>query len=378
MNDWQNCKNILCIRPDNMGDLLMSSPAIRALKESFHCKITVLTSSMAAELAKYIPCIDDTIVYDSAWVKNDSPEAIESFKTVVEKIREKNFDAAIIFTVYSQNPLPSVMLAYLAGIPRRLAYCRENPYALLTDWVADEEPYSFVQHQVRRDLALVNYIGAVASQNKLQLSIPQKDNKSIIEKLTAAGIATRKPWMILHAGVSEKKREYPVELWIKAGRKIIEETGYQLVLTGSSSEKDLTQIIQRGIGAKAFNVAGLFSLPEFICLIQKAPLVLSVNTGTIHIAAAVNTPVVVLYALSNPQHSPWKAKGKVLLFDVPEEMKSRNEVVRFVDEKLHPQNLGIVSPDEVVDAVKQVLFSGDDFIIPEMIPLRNATEQVFQ
>jgi hypothetical protein len=68
----------------------------------------------------------------------------------VRQISEKKFDAAVIFTVYSQNPLPTVMLAYLAGIPKRLAYCRENPYQLLTDWVPDQEPYTLIKHQVRQ------------------------------------------------------------------------------------------------------------------------------------------------------------------------------------------------------------------------------------
>lgn len=62
--DWSDCKNILCIRPDNMGDLLMSSPAIRALKETFESKITVLTSSMAKGISRLIKEIDEVIVYD--------------------------------------------------------------------------------------------------------------------------------------------------------------------------------------------------------------------------------------------------------------------------------------------------------------------------
>jgi hypothetical protein len=62
------------------------------------------------------------------------------------------------------------MLAYLAGIPKRLAYCRENPYQLLTDWVPDQEPYTFIKHQVRRDLDLVAAVGAVTSNDQLQLA----------------------------------------------------------------------------------------------------------------------------------------------------------------------------------------------------------------
>src|SRR6476646_10095106 len=109
---WQDCKNILCIRPDNMGDLIMTSPAIRALKESFGAKITVLTSSMAKGIVKHIPGIDDAIIYDLPWVKTADESCAEIFNEVVSVIKERHFDAAIIFTVYSQNSLPTAMLAY--------------------------------------------------------------------------------------------------------------------------------------------------------------------------------------------------------------------------------------------------------------------------
>src|SRR5215213_11198584 len=160
MNAWANCKNILCIRADNMGDVIMSSPAIRAVKQGLGCRITLLTSSMGAGIAPYLPEVDEVITYDLPWVKTSNAFDPADFLGIIEKLKHYNFDAAIIFTVFSQNPLPAAMLAYLAGIPLRLAYCRENPYELLTHWVPDKEPYSFIKHQVERDLALVNSIGA--------------------------------------------------------------------------------------------------------------------------------------------------------------------------------------------------------------------------
>ena len=65
MSDWMGCKKILCIRPDNMGDLIMSAPAIRALKETFGCTITLLTSSMAAGIVPFLPEIDELMVFDA-------------------------------------------------------------------------------------------------------------------------------------------------------------------------------------------------------------------------------------------------------------------------------------------------------------------------
>src|SRR3982750_4010429 len=128
MTDWNNCRNILCIRPDNMGDLLMSGPAIRALKRSFNARITVLTSSMAAGIAAFMPEIDEVMVFDMPWIKAERPADNTSLEKLIISLREKKFGAAVIFTVFSQNPLPTALLAYQAGIPRVLGYCRENPY----------------------------------------------------------------------------------------------------------------------------------------------------------------------------------------------------------------------------------------------------------
>src|SRR5690606_22825058 len=84
------------------------------------------------------------------------------FSALVDQLKQYRFDGCVIFTVYSQNPLPAAMLAWMAGIPLRLAYCRENPYQLLSHWVPDDEPYSQIRHQVVRDLELVKHIGAEA------------------------------------------------------------------------------------------------------------------------------------------------------------------------------------------------------------------------
>ena len=72
--------------------------------------------------------------------------APQDLQETVATLREKAFDAAVIFTVYSQSPLPAAMLCWLAGIPLRLAHCRENLYHLLSDWIADPEPHELLRH----------------------------------------------------------------------------------------------------------------------------------------------------------------------------------------------------------------------------------------
>src|SRR5690606_29434789 len=116
------------------------------------------------------------------------------------------------------------------------------------------------------------------------------------QKIASTGLQPDRPWIILHPGVSEKKREYEEAGWIAAGRHIRKTVGWQLLLTGNDHERALTQRICRNIGRGAFQAGGLLTLPEFAAAIAHALLVISVNTATIHLATATRTPQVVLYA----------------------------------------------------------------------------------
>ena len=122
VKSWERAKSILIIRADNMGDLIMSGPAIRALKQTFSSKITLLTSSMAAPITPYLPEIDDVVVFDLPWIKAKEVVANEEIFTLVQQLKKRRFDAAVIFTVFSQSAMPAAMLAYMAAIPLRLAY----------------------------------------------------------------------------------------------------------------------------------------------------------------------------------------------------------------------------------------------------------------
>lgn len=356
VENWENCKNLLCIRPDNMGDVLMSAPAMAALKESFGCAITLLTSTIGQGIARHLPAVDDTLVWNAPWVKGTSTTTIDDFNDLVNTISERKFDGAVIFTVFSQNPLPTALVATLAGIPKRVAYCRENPYHLLSHWIQEKEPYSLLRHQVQRDLDLVRHIGARPTTDTIMVHPPSPAvEKSMQEKMITRGLDRTKPWLVLHPGVSEERRALRADLWIEAGRRIVRELGYQLMLTGIDAERPLTESICQGIGNRSFSLAGQLSLGELIALIRAAPLLIAVNTGTVHLAAALQTKVIVLYALTNPQHPPWKAIGCVLPFPIAPEVQSKNEVLRFTHDtyfrKSHPE----LTADDIVSAARDLL-----------------------
>jgi ADP-heptose:LPS heptosyltransferase len=355
MSHWHQCKNILCIRADNMGDLIMTAPALRALKETFGCRVTILTSQMGNVITSFIPEIDEVILCDLPWIKTNQSENPETLFSLIEKIKEHHFDAAVIFTVYSQNPLPSAMLAFMADVPKRLAYCRENPYNLLTDWISEIEPLHYIQHQVQRDLDLVATIGATTSNHCLFINVNENAFNSASTKLPALQEAGNNEWLIFHPGVSEEKRRYPAQLWIELGRIIKKRLKKKIIITGSLSEKQLAENIQAEIGEDVYAAAGLFTIEEFIAVINAAPLVISVNTATVHIAAATQTPVIVLYALTNPQHTPWKVLSKVFPFPVNEELKSRNEIINYVNEHFFNKTVSMPLPKNIFYAVAEML-----------------------
>src|SRR6185312_7478197 len=105
---WNHARNILCIRLDNLGDVLMTTPAMRALKHSLPgCRITLLASQSGTAGARHIPEIDETIAYASPWMKSSLVAEADIDLGMVEDLRSRRFDAAVIFTAYSQSSLPA-------------------------------------------------------------------------------------------------------------------------------------------------------------------------------------------------------------------------------------------------------------------------------
>jgi ADP-heptose:LPS heptosyltransferase len=338
-----------------MGDLIMTTPALRALKETFLCHITLLTSSMAQAIAGFIPVIDEVIVRDLPWIKAGATATGDELASLVSLLRSHQFDAAFIFTVYSQSPLPAAMLAMMAGIPQRWAYCRENPYELLTHWIPDREPFQYIKHQVQRDIDLVVAAGAVVNNDYLLVDAPAEHRESVAEKLQQAGIDIKERYVVFHAGVSEEKRQYPVKHWIELG-KLVSSMNIPIILTGTAREGRLTAAIAAGIeNENVVNWAGTLNIGELIALVDEAAAVVSVNTATIHIAAARQTPVIVLYALTNPQHTPWKVKGRVFPFNVPQELQSKNAIITYVRDHWMKVEPVLPQPRAIAQALEMLL-----------------------
>jgi lipopolysaccharide heptosyltransferase II len=344
MDSWSAVRRLLCIRLDNMGDVLMTTPAIRALRESLPgARITLLGSPSGCAVARHIPEIDDAIEFAPPWMKPscDGPGADE---IIIAELMARRFDAAVIFTVYSQNPLPAAYLCYLAGVPLRLAYCRENPYHLLTHWQPEVEPAKLVRHEVQRQRALVAAVGCRSANARLSFRVPLEASL----KVEALGL--KKPFVAVHPGASAPSRRYPAEQFAQAMDLLVDATGCELVFTGDGGERALVESVRQAMRAPTRSLAGRLSLPELGAMLQAADLLVANNTGPVHLAAALGTPVVDLYALTNPQHTPWQVENRVLFHDVP----CRN-CYKSVCPQGHHDCLRRVEPERVAAAAEELL-----------------------
>src|SRR5690606_5633866 len=261
---WRAVRHVLAVRLDALGDVLMTTPALHAARRSHpERRVTLLTSPAGAEAARLVPDVDDVIVYDAPWVKATARRAsAQTDRHMIRRLAARRFDAAVIFTVYSQNPLPAALMCYLADIPLRLAHCRENPYQLLTDWVRDPEPSERVRHEVERQLDLVAHVGWRAQDDRLRLEVPESAKATVRGMMRELGLSGGTPWAVAHPGASAPSRRYPARHFARVVRALVAEHGWRLALTGAPAEHELVERLAReGYGA-AVSLAGALSLAE--------------------------------------------------------------------------------------------------------------------
>lgn len=358
--------SVLCIRLDNLGDVLMTEPAMRQLKCDVPGRhITLLAAPSGAAAAALLDVVDDVIVHRPSWMPGAlGPDApVDTERALIDTLRQRKFDAAVIFTVYSQSALPAAMLCHLAGIPRVLAHCRENPYGLVNHWIPEREPLDTLRHEVQRQVDLVSEVmvshlaaslssstSTARSASGMRVTVDPQDHVDIERLLLRHDVDIESEMIVVHAGATAGSRCYPPERFGQAISKIVRRTGWPVLLTGSASEAPMVAEVKAAvaddIGHKVLDLSERLSFGQLAALLARATLLLSNNSGPVHLAAAAQTPVVVLYALTNPQHTPWQTPCRVLFDDVPCRWCYRS----VCPEGHHACLLG-VSADAVAEAV---------------------------
>ena len=315
---WQEARRVLAVRLDNLGDVLVTTPAIHAIRESLpEASITLLASPIGAQVGRLNPDIDEVIVHSAPWMDPWSRLPLDPGREAqaIARLSEESYDAAVIFTSFRQSPLPAAYMCYLAGVPLRLAASIDGPGSLLTTRHRHPEQ---MMHEVERGLDLVAAVGMRASDDRLVLRVPGGAREEIAEFVDG-----ERPLIVVHPGCSMPARTYPWEMYVEVIDTLVRDLNARVVVTGADDERPLVDTILAHVDPRTrTNVvaaAGSLTFPAFCALIEAADLVVTNNTGPMHMAAAIGTPVVALFALTNPpeQWGPWRVPHRLLWHEVP-------------------------------------------------------------
>jgi lipopolysaccharide heptosyltransferase II len=350
MNEWLAARNILAVRMDNIGDVLMLGPALRAIKASSPAtRLTLLASPAGTTAAPLLPWIDDVITWRPIWqdVGGRMPFDPTNERELIAQLAERKFDAAIIFTSFSQTPHTPGYVCYLAGIPLRAGESKEFGGSTLTTELRSTPDET---HQVERNLRLVETLGFQVPDRRLTVSIPTSARRKVPKLLCEAGIDPDEPFILLHPGASAKARRYPARHFGTVAC-LLSRHGWQVLITGVERESSLVEEVLQQMPQEHVHVLiGRTTLVEYAAIVERAVLAICNDTLLMHLADAVRTPEVVLFSGT----------------DYEEQWKPRTTIARLLRRPtscspcyLFECPIGLpcldISPEEVAEAVETML-----------------------
>lgn len=349
---WARAREVLAVRLDNVGDVLMCGPALRAIRDNLpEARLTLWASPSGSRAAALLPVVDAVLSTKVVWQDLGSlPPDPAREQALVAELRGRRFDAALIFTSFAQSPYPPAYLCYLAEIPLRAGQSKEFGGSLLTTWV---RPLPDEVHQVDRNLHLLESLGFAVTGRDLAVAVPAEARESAARILDGHGVAAGEQYVVLHPAASCSARTYARSRFAEVGRALVRRTGLRLILSGSAQERELSDWLAERIGRASVSLAGETTLPEFAAVVGGAALVIANNTSIMHIADALRVPSVVLFA-GTELESQWRPRG------APARLLRRDTrcapCYRFVCP--FRQECLDVRPDEVVRAAEELLSEG--------------------
>ena len=330
-------KRILVINLAFIGDVILSTPAVRALKEAYpSATIDMLTVPVTASIARLNPYVDTVLEYD----KRGKHRKISDLFNLVVFLRKRHYDLAI-----TANFAPrGAMLAWASGISHRVGYDAQHAGWFLTRTASAKRPVK--RHEAENHLDVLKPLSISTADSSLALEVDPRDVFSVRDKV--AWDRSKKLVLICPCG-SYAKKSWTVEGYAALITAIVG-SKVECFLIGSKGESDQLAQINTAAGNKAGVLAGTLTLGELAAVISEAAVLVTVDTGPMHIANALETPVVALFGPTDPEG--WGPRGK------------RDVVIRnHVDcspcwgkgECLLNRCLTEIPVDEVVAATKDIL-----------------------
>jgi ADP-heptose:LPS heptosyltransferase len=288
--------HVLVVRLDSEGDVLLAGPAVRAVAHGAR-RVTLLCGPRGRQAAQLLPGVDDVRVFRAPWI-DPEPEPVDPV-AVLELTTELNglaVDEAVILTSFHQSPLPTALLLRLAGVPLLAATSVDYPGSLLDVRHAIGEDV----HEVERSLSLVAELG---------YALPPGDGGRLAIRRANEGLEPplEPPYVVVHPGASVPARAWPPERHAALVDALVE-AGMRVAVTGGFGERALTAAVAGPPRPEVSDLGGRTTFAQLAEILAGAEVVVVGNTGPAHLAAAVGTPVVSLYAPTVPavRWRPWR------------------------------------------------------------------------
>jgi ADP-heptose:LPS heptosyltransferase len=330
----------LVVRLDSAGDVLLAGPAVRAAAAGSR-RVTLLVGPLGAAAARLLPGVDEVLEWPCPWIAADpAPVDADDVAGVVASLARRRVDRALILTSFHQSPLPTALMLRLAGIPWLGAISEDYPGSLLD-----------LRHLV--DPMLPEAERALSLARAAGFRLPHHDRGRLAVRRPLDDVSAILPAahpVVLHPGTSVPARAWPVSRHAEVAATLTAR-GHDVVVTGGPRETVLTAEVCAG--TPAADLGGRTTLAQLAAVLARASVVVVGNTGPAHLAAAVGTPVVSLFAPTVPavRWAPYDVP-LVLLGDQAAGCRDTRATVCPLPG--HPC-LGSVSAAEVVGAVEDLI-----------------------
>lgn len=292
MIDPAGIYRILLINLAFIGDVLLSGPVARALKTAYpQAALDMMTVPVAAPIAQRNPYVDNVIVYDKKGRKK-----LAALWALLREVRRRRYDLAVCANFAPRG----AMLAWAAGIPRRVGYDAQHAGLFLTH--TSSAARLAVRHESENYLDVLRPLGLTATDTSLVLCVSDADREGLRRKVALD--AAR------HVAVVCPVGSYPQKSWSVAGYAALLKAlagQAQCFLIGAAAERPQLEEINRAAGGVARILGGDLTLGELAALLSCADVLVTVDTGPLHIAQAVGTPVVALFGPTDPR--VWGPRG---------------------------------------------------------------------
>jgi len=297
-------KRILIFNVNWLGDVILSIPGIRAVRENFPDSfIAVVIPQRCREVLEGCPYLDEVIYFDERITHRGFWKKVQ----FIFVLRKKRFDTSFLI----HRSLTRTLICYLAGIKDRVGYDSRKRGWLLTKKI-NPLPRDRM-HRADYYLGIFEGAGLKISSKIYEFFLNDSHRASIQNKLKEAGLKENERFAVLHPGANEPIRRWPVEHFVSLAKRIHKDFGWRVVISGSDRDLPLGRKIEEMSALQIINLCAQTSLKELAALFEKAKLVVCGDTGPMHIASAMGTFVICLFGTASAKITSPRGKGKYII-----------------------------------------------------------------